>query len=145
MILDIPVNVLISKYLSSQSCLYLHDPSSIFANKSKLMAIVSVQPVFDFIFSIENLKLLDSTANFLKIDEYSYLCDGRVDIEDLNKELSLTIPEEDFDTLGGFVFDLFGKIPVKFEKISFNNTDFIIQDMDGYKIKTVKIVSKANN
>jgi magnesium and cobalt transporter len=87
----------------------------------------------------------NEVEDILKIDEYSYLCDGRVDIEDLNKELSLAIPEEDFDTLGGFVFDLFGKIPVKFEKISFNNTDFIIQDMDGHKIKTVKIVSKANN
>jgi hemolysin (HlyC) family protein len=83
--------------------------------------------------------------DILQIDDKSYLCDGRVDIEDLNEELQLSIPEEDFDTLGGFVFDLFGKIPVKFEKISYNNADFIIQDMDGHKIKTVKIVLKETN
>ncbi len=82
--------------------------------------------------------------DILKIDDHSYLCDGRVDIEDLNEELDLDIPEEDFDTLGGFVFDLFGKIPIKYEKISFNTIDFIIQDMDGHKIKTVKIVKKVD-
>ena len=87
----------------------------------------------------------NEVEDILKIDDKSFLCDGRVDIEDLNKELKLKIPEENFDTLGGFVFDLFGKIPVKFEKVTLNNVDFIIQDMDGHKIKTVKIVLKAEN
>ena len=81
----------------------------------------------------------------LQVDDKSYLCDGRVDIEDLNEELKLNIPEEDFDTLGGFVFDLFGKIPVKYEKVSFDDVDFIIKDMDGHKIKTVKIVLREKN
>jgi CBS domain containing-hemolysin-like protein len=50
------------------------------------------------------------------------------------------MPEEDFDTLGGFVFDLFGKIPVKYEKASWEGHDFIIQDVEGHKINSVKIV-----
>ncbi len=87
----------------------------------------------------------NEVEDILQIDDKSYLCDGRVDIEDLNKELKLNIPEKDFDTLGGFVFDLFGKIPVKYEKISSNDVDFIIQDMDGHKIKTVKIVLKEKS
>ena len=41
--------------------------------------------------------------------------------------------------VGGFVFDLFGKIPVKFEKVHYHGMDFIIQDMEGHKMKTVKI------
>ncbi len=79
--------------------------------------------------------------DILEIGEKVYLCDARVDIEDLNEELHLTLPDQDFDTLGGFVFDLFGKIPVKYEKVSYENMDFVIQDMDGHKIKTVKIVA----
>ncbi|MGC9313830.1 MAG: transporter associated domain-containing protein, partial [Sediminispirochaetaceae bacterium] len=55
------------------------------------------------------------------------------------------LPDEDFDTLGGFVFDLFGKIPVKYEKVRYRSLDFIIQEMDGHKIKTVKIVIKDGN
>ena len=78
--------------------------------------------------------------DILEIGENVYLCDARVDIGDLNEELDLAIPDEDFDTLGGFVFDLFGKIPVRYEKVTFRGIDFIIQEMDGHKIKTVKMV-----
>ena len=78
--------------------------------------------------------------DILEIGERVYLCDARVDIEDLNEELGLTLPDDDFDTLGGFVFDLFGKIPVRYEKVAYEHLDFVIQDMDGHKIKTVKIV-----
>jgi magnesium and cobalt transporter len=83
--------------------------------------------------------------DILEVGENTYLCDARVDIEDLNEELQLDIPENDFDTLGGFVFDLFGKIPVKYEKVTYNDIEFIIQDMDGYKIKTVKINNLLKN
>jgi magnesium and cobalt transporter len=79
--------------------------------------------------------------DILEIGEQVYLCDARVDIEDLNEELGLEIPDDDFDTLGGFVFHLFGKIPVKYEKVAYSDMDFIIQDMDGHKIKTVKIIA----
>ncbi len=79
--------------------------------------------------------------DILEIGEKVYLCDARVDIEDLNEVLDFNLPDDDFDTLGGFVFDLFGKIPVKYEKVSYRDMDFVIQDMDGHKIKTVKIVA----
>lgn len=81
--------------------------------------------------------------DILKIGEGVYLCDARVNIEDLNEQIGLSLSYEDFDTLGGFVFDLFGKIPVKYEKVSYKNLDFIIQEMDGHKIKTVKVIQKG--
>lgn len=78
--------------------------------------------------------------DILQIGEGVYLCDARLNLEDLAEALKLELPIEDFDTLGGFVFDLFGKIPVKYEKVTFGGHDFIIQDMEGHKINTVKIV-----
>ncbi|ADK81561.1 hemolysin family protein [Sediminispirochaeta smaragdinae] len=80
--------------------------------------------------------------DILEIGEGVYLCDARVDIEDLNEQVKLQLPDDDFDTLGGFVFDLFGKIPVRYEKVTYNNLDFIIQDMEGHKIKTVKVIKR---
>jgi magnesium and cobalt transporter len=79
--------------------------------------------------------------DIIEIGEKVYLCDARIDIGDLNAELAMELPESGFDTLGGFVFDLFGKIPVRYEKVSYADMDFIIQDMEGHKIKTVKIVA----
>jgi CBS domain containing-hemolysin-like protein len=78
--------------------------------------------------------------DILKIAEGVYLCDARVNLDDLAEEIKIELPIDDFDTLGGFVFDLFGKIPVKYEKAVYGNHDFIIQDMEGHKINTVKIV-----
>lgn len=80
--------------------------------------------------------------DILSIGENLWLCDARVNIDDLNEKLQTAIPNEEFDTLGGFVFDLFGKIPAKFEKASWNGWDFIISDMEGHKINQIKILKR---
>jgi CBS domain containing-hemolysin-like protein len=82
------------------------------------------------------------TEDVVKLDEGIWLCDARVNLEFLAEETNLELPvDDDFDTLGGFVFDLFGKIPVKNEKIEYKDYDFIIQEMDGHKINSIKIVT----
>jgi len=81
----------------------------------------------------------------LEVGPGIYLCDARIDIEDLNEIAGNKIPEEDFDTIGGFVFSLFGKIPVRYEKVAYENLEFIIQEMEGRKIKTIKLVVHEEN
>ncbi|MDR1948570.1 MAG: hemolysin family protein [Spirochaetaceae bacterium] len=83
--------------------------------------------------------------DILQLGEDSWLCDARVNLEDLSERIGVELPAEDFDTLGGFVFDLLGKIPVKYEKAVYSGHDFIIQDMEGHKINTVKIVLKREH
>ena len=73
----------------------------------------------------------------------AWLCDARTSLDDLNETIEANFPVEDFDTLGGFVFDLFGKIPVKYEKHSWNNYDFIVQDMEGHRINVIKVILKS--
>ena len=73
-----------------------------------------------------------------------WLCDTRVNLEDLEEAVGIELPVDDFDTLGGFVFDLFGKIPVENEKAVWRGHDFIIQDVEGHKINSVKIIIKKN-
>jgi CBS domain containing-hemolysin-like protein len=80
------------------------------------------------------------TEDILKLGEGTWLCDARMNLEDLAQETGMELPSSSFDTLGGFVFDLFGKIPVRYEKVVYRRYDFIVQDMDGHKINTVKII-----
>lgn len=87
----------------------------------------------------------NEVEDILEIGENTYLCDARINIQDLNETTRLTLPDEDFDTLGGFVFELFGKIPVKYEKAETPEAEFIIHEMDGHKIKTVKLVIKGKS
>ncbi|MCL2043213.1 MAG: hemolysin family protein [Treponema sp.] len=81
------------------------------------------------------------TEDILQVSEGAWLCDARVNLSDLAEETGLDLPVDDFDTLGGFVFDLFNKIPVKYEKAEYKGNEIIVQEMDGHKIKSVKIVS----
>jgi CBS domain containing-hemolysin-like protein len=85
------------------------------------------------------------TEDILQVSEGVWICDARISLKDLAGETGLALPADDFDTLGGFVFDLFGKIPVKYEKTAYNNADFIIQEMDGHKINSVKITLRGED
>ena len=78
--------------------------------------------------------------DILELGNGAWLCETRVNMEDLSERIGITLPVEDFDTLGGFVFDLFGKIPVKYEKVLWEGHSFIIQDVEGHKINSVKII-----
>lgn len=64
----------------------------------------------------------------------SYLIDSRMSLIDINENLSLNLPFEEFDTIGGFVFDLFGKIPKVNNSISYENLTFKIKEIHGTKI-----------
>ena len=83
--------------------------------------------------------------DIITINENVWLCDARVDLDDLNETIGAQFPNEDFDSLGGFVFDLFGKVPVKYEKSSWNNYDFIVQDMEGHRINVIKVIRNNEN
>lgn len=78
--------------------------------------------------------------DIIPLSDSMWICDARIDLDTLNEEISTNFPTEEFDTLGGFVFDLFGKIPVKFEKTSWNDYDFIVQEMEGHKVNTIKVI-----
>ena len=103
--------------------------------------IVSMEDIIEEIIGDIQDEFDHETEDVLELDEGSWLCDARVNLEFLAEETNLLLPVDDFDTLGGFVFDLFGKIPVKNEKITYRDYDFIIQEMDGHKINSIKVVT----
>jgi CBS domain containing-hemolysin-like protein len=102
--------------------------------------IVCLEDIIEVIVGEIQDEFDDEREDILPAGADMWICDGRVNLEDLNEALGISLPAGEFDTLGGYVFDLFGKIPVKYEKMSRDGIDFIIQDMDGHKINTVKIV-----
>jgi len=103
--------------------------------------IVSMEDIIEEIIGDIQDEFDHETEDVVKLGEGSWLCDARVNLDFLAEETNLELPIDDFDTLGGFVFDLFGKIPVKNEKTKYKDYDFIIHEMDGHKINTIKIVT----
>jgi putative hemolysin len=73
-----------------------------------------------------------------KLDEHTALINGMVPIDKVNDLLGIKIPENGFETIGGFMLDQFGRIPSEGEKISFDHVDFIVFKTDGVRIMNVK-------
>jgi len=106
--------------------------------------VVCLEDIIEMIVGDIQDEFDNETEEILKIGEDNYLCDARSSISDINEQLGINLPEDDFDTLGGYVFHLLGRIPVQYEKISAGNLNFIIQDISGHKINTVKIIKNRS-
>jgi len=75
-----------------------------------------------------------------KIDQNTIEADARIYIDDLNDEFDLNLPEdEDYETIGGFVFSRLGYIPKTDESFDYENLKFTIASAEARKIKRIKI------
>jgi len=100
-----------------------------------LGGIVTLEDILEVIVGDINDEYdVEELPEFEKIGPNSYDVDSRMLISDFNDELNLNISTDDFDTVGGFVFDLFGRVPEKDETIKYENISFKIKDISGIKI-----------
>ena len=74
------------------------------------------------------------------VDENVSIVDARTPIDEINEQMGLTLPEEEFDTIGGFVFGVLGRQPRQGEKIEYNGVALVVEKTDGRRIQKVKIV-----
>lgn len=71
--------------------------------------------------------------------EGGFIVDGRTHLDDVNSEIGSEIESEDFDTIGGYVFGLFGRQPEKGDCIEDDEYRFTIASTDGRRILKIKI------
>ncbi|HLO97573.1 MAG TPA: hemolysin family protein [Fimbriimonas sp.] len=69
-----------------------------------------------------------------------FLVEGKTHLDDVNEELGSAFTSEDFDTIGGFVFGLFGRQPKKDEWIEHEGFQFRVMDTDGKRIIRLQVV-----
>ncbi len=74
-----------------------------------------------------------------KVGEREWLVAGRMDIGELNEELGLEIPESEFETVGGFISDLGGKVPAVGERLNFGVLAFEVTAADERRVKQVRL------
>lgn len=64
---------------------------------------------------------------------------GRYDVETLNERFGFNIPDEDFKTLGGFVFGQLGQEPKVDDQIAFEDLTLTVLAMEGHRINAVRV------
>jgi putative hemolysin len=66
-------------------------------------------------------------------------------LDDLNEKLSVAIPTDDADTLGGFVFHTLGRLPKLREKIEVQHLTIQVISIVGQKIKILELRTLFSN
>ena len=74
-----------------------------------------------------------------KIDEQTLIVPGNMSVEQCNKLLDAELPEDEFDTIGGFVLHLFGKMPGKGEEVRSEGYVFGVNEVSKTRILKVRI------
>ncbi len=74
-----------------------------------------------------------------KLSETSYLLDGRLSMAESQNLLQTKLPEEDFDTLGGFIYHQLGRLPEKGDTTRYENLAFKVAALDGKRIKQIQV------
>jgi CBS domain containing-hemolysin-like protein len=64
---------------------------------------------------------------------------GRMPIDELNDLLGETLPNGDWDTVGGLIFDALGHVPVVGEGVEVAGRRFVVERVEGRRITSVRI------
>jgi putative hemolysin len=89
---------------------------------------------------IPTLEEIGEPAVFRREDG-SYLVEGYLDVEELKELLHVTelLNEGDYQTLGGFVLSLIGRLPSAGDQVQWQGYRFEVVDMDGNRVDKVLI------
>lgn len=73
------------------------------------------------------------------VDEKNFVVSGQAALDEVNELLDTNLQSTDFNTLGGFVFGLFGRMPKAGEQLKYRNLKLEVLELEGRKISKVKI------
>lgn len=77
------------------------------------------------------------------VSEDEYVFDARVDLDDLNRLMAVSLPTEESDTLGGFIYTELGKVPVVGDQVDFDNLELTVESVAGRRIRKVRVLRRA--
>jgi len=106
--------------------------------------IVTMEDVLEEIIGDIRNEFDDDKLEYSKLDEHIFVLDGKIQLKDLYRILSVEGGEfdevkGDSDTVAGFILEQKGDFPFVGEKVIFNNYTFTVEAMDKKRIKRVKL------
>jgi len=105
--------------------------------------IITVEDILEEIVG-EILDEHDDEPSLLTVlKDNSVLVDARLEIEKLEEHFGIELPDGAFESVGGFVIHLLGRIPEVDEKIVFKDLDITVKSADQRKIHKILIVPQT--
>jgi CBS domain containing-hemolysin-like protein len=74
-----------------------------------------------------------------QISENEYIFSARMDLDDINDIMSVELPTDEADTLGGLVYNLLGRVPEVGDSVGVADLHLTVLDVEGRRIGRVKV------
>ena len=74
-----------------------------------------------------------------RLSNGDYLVDGAMSVDDLNDLLELNLPDDDWDTIGGFLFGTLEHVPAVGESVDFAGWRFSAFAVEGRRVRRVAV------
>lgn len=83
----------------------------------------------------------DEEEEFSVIDETTFTVDGTASIDEVNEHVGVDLPDDEYDTIGGFVISLLGYLPEDGEmnELDYENLHFTILNLEDKRIGKLKV------
>jgi len=81
---------------------------------------------------------VDEESLFERINDGEYIFDARINLDDVNELLNLSLPTSESDSLGGFIYGQLGHVPSAGEKVPADQATFEVLSVTGRRIRKVR-------
>ena len=72
------------------------------------------------------------------------LIDGGVPLDEVNEQLGLALPQEDYDTLGGFILGELGYVPQPGDSVRVAGADLVVEKVDERRVRLVRVLKRGD-
>jgi CBS domain containing-hemolysin-like protein len=79
----------------------------------------------------------DEESEMVRVDNTRWLLDGQTNVDDVRERLGIEIPDGEYVTLGGLLFERFGHIPTEGETVRVGDWDLKVVEMDKRRVAQV--------
>ncbi len=80
-----------------------------------------------------------------KRSDGSFILDGLLSIEEVNREVGLNLQDQNYDTIAGFVFGRLNRIPEIGDVVEIDGVRFRVEEMDGRRIARLSVERLAKS
>jgi CBS domain containing-hemolysin-like protein len=77
----------------------------------------------------------------VRVDGTRWLIDGQTNVDEVRERLGMDVPDGEYVTLGGLLFDRFGHIPTEGEQVRVGDWDLRVVEMDKRRVAQVVATS----
>jgi CBS domain containing-hemolysin-like protein len=106
----------------------------------RLLGLVTIEDLVEEVFGeIEDEYDQRAEGRIVRLGDRSISVDAKLEIEELESYFGVEIQKENFETVGGFIFHLLGRVPKAGERVDFGDLIMIVESADGRKIGRVRV------